>query len=76
MWREARDRIEAMHGTPLDTGTAARHIADAGAAFERGVADLRNLAVQARSSTSVAVAILRQRAEELLAEMCAAGRPT
>lgn len=65
---EARDRVEAMHGLPLDAGTTARHIAEASATFERAMADLRGLSEMAKGATADAFAILRRRTEEALAE--------
>lgn len=66
---ETRDRMEALQVRPLDAGSPARHIAEAGAAFARGLADLRGLSEMAEGTTADAVAILRQRTEEALSEL-------
>lgn len=66
---EGRDRIEAMRGRSLDATGAARTVADAEAAFRRGIAEFRGMSDLARDATADAFAILRARAEEAMAEM-------
>ena len=64
-----------MQDRPLDAWSAASYIADPGAAFARGLADLRGLMLTAEMTAADAFAILRQRTGEALPELRAGSHP-
>ena len=69
---EARDRMGAAQGKPVSVETAHENFETLKAAFEKALADLKDMAEMAKDTNTQALEIVKTRAEEAFAEMKAA----
>ncbi|MEM0990526.1 MAG: phasin family protein [Pseudomonadota bacterium] len=66
---EAKDRMSEVQGQPMTAEAAAANFETMKAAFDKGLADLKEIAEMAHSANTDAFDIIKARTEEAFAEM-------
>ena len=66
---EMKDRMADFQGQPMTADSAAKNMETAKAAFEKALADVKEITELAQSANSDAFEILKTRAEEVMAEI-------
>lgn len=66
---EMKDRIAEMQGQPMTAETATKNVETAKAAFEKALAEVKEISEMAQAANVEAFDILKARAEEVMAEI-------